>query len=445
MNIKYLTSKILILSLILFIGISCDDKLDEPLEQEFLEEDIDYTNTQEMFDVLKGAYGHFYWWQWESFPLIGVRGDDVNAAGDQFPLTETDEYRYDPNFWIYNSVWLNFYGDIFNFNAAINEITKYQEFTDNPAQADQYIAEIQVMKGYELLQLIRLWGDIFVPETPLATELYELGLSTPDEALQYISNLMDEAVPHLPMVHPNERTDIPGGITRYTALAVKALANLDLKDWQAVADATSEIISSNTFSLEPDYYNLFKTYGKLNNENILEFQYSDYGEGSGEMNYYLHAFFGPQGWSPAVEGVSGGWGFWEPTLKYIKFMIDRGEQLRLETTVLFTNAGIAEIQDDPDYATIPDWISNVTRDGDTINDYARASFASGKHYLPSNEFTPGRTRYGTNKNFIAIRYSEILLAHAEALVMGATSTSISADNAVNRVRQRAGLDRKSVV
>ena len=42
-------------------------------------------------------------------------------------------------------------------------------------------------------------------------------------------------------------------------------------------------------------------------------------------------------------------------------------------------------------------------------------FCSGKHYLPSDQLTPGHTVYGANKNFTCIRYAEILLMHAEAL------------------------------
>ena len=44
--------------------------------------------------------------------------------------------------------------------------------------------------------------------------------------MQHISDQMDEAIPKLPAVHPTERTDIKGRMTRYTALAMKALANL---------------------------------------------------------------------------------------------------------------------------------------------------------------------------------------------------------------------------
>jgi hypothetical protein len=120
-------------------------------------------------------------------------------------------------------------------------------------------------------------------------------------------------------------------------------------------------------------------------------------------------------------------------------MLDRGEQLRLETTVLFTPDGISRIQEDPNYVTLPAWITNTTRDGDTFNNHPRYDFLSGKQYLPSVQLTPGRTTYGENKNFICIRYAQVLLMHAEALVGGATSSAMSADDAVNTVRGRALL------
>jgi hypothetical protein len=305
--------------------------------------------------------------------------------------------------------------------------------------ADQYTAEVKVLRVWWLFQLSRTWGSIFIPVTSDPSDLYVMALSTKDQVMQHISDQMDEAIPLLPAVRPNERTDIPGGVTKYTALAMKALANLELKNYQAVADATGEIIKSGKYSLETDYYNLFKIKGKLNNENIWEMQYWDKGVGSGDNYAYLYAFFGPQGWTPAVTGAGDGWGFWEPSLKYIKFMLDRGEKTRLQTTVIFTNRGIAEIKKDPKYSVLPSWISNTTPSGDVFNDFAREMFVSGKDYLPSDQLTPGRTDYGTNKNFTCIRYAEILLMYAEALTQGASGSAGTADAAVNLVRERAGL------
>ena len=126
-------------------------------------------------------------------------------------------------------------------------------------------------------------------------------------------------------------------------------------------------------------------------------------------------------------------------------MLDRNEQERLSTTVLFTPEGIAEIQADPAYSSLPNWVSNSSADGDVFNDHPRYNFLSGKHYLPSTQLTPGRFSYGENKNFTCIRYAEILLIHAEALVSGASGGVISADEAVNLVRNRSGLGNLSGV
>lgn len=370
---------------------------------------------------------------------------NAGGLGDQQDYANTDNFSYNKDYWMYNSLWQNYYGDIFNAHSAMDQIGKYKEFATNKALADQYIAEVKVMRSFYLFHLARVWGEILIPESFDPSALLVAELKTKDEVMEHIIAQMGEAIPDLPSLHPNERTDIKGGITKYTALAIQALANLELKNYQGVADATSQIITSGEYALEPDYYNLFKIPGKLNRENMLEFQYSDFGSGTGTNKAYLYAFFGPQGWTPKITGAGDGWGFYEPSLKYIKFMLDRGETVRLETSVIFTNRGIAKIKEDPNYATLPAWITNITRSGDRFNDYARAMFASGKHYLPSDQLTPGRTDYGTNKNFTCIRYAEILLMHAEALSRGATSSSLTAVAAVNLVRQRAGLSQLASV
>ena len=420
---------------------ACEDNLNDPAENKSFTEGTDYTITEDMDLPLLGLYAGFNDKGWPNNPLMALRGDDVNAGGlgDQQDFAETDKFNYNKNYWMYNAVWEDEYADIFTSYSAIEQIQLYQEFASNKAVGDQYIAEAKTIRAWLLFNLSRVWGGIFIPENSDPSNLLVANLTSKADVMQFISDQMDEAIPLLPDMRPNERTDIPGGVTKYTALAIKALANLELENYQAVADATSQIISSGGFSLEPDFYELFKIGGKLNNENLLEMQFSDFGLGAGDNKSYLFAFFGPQGWTPSVTGAGDGWGFWEPSMKYIKFMLDRNENVRLETSVLFTDRGIAEIEKDPNYATLPGWISNTTRSGDQINDYARAMFASGKHYLPSNELTPGRTDYGTNKNFTCIRYAEILLMHAEALTQGASSSVMSADDAVNAVRARAGL------
>jgi starch-binding outer membrane protein, SusD/RagB family len=428
--------KVAFCALALLSSTSCNDLLNKEQENKINASIIDYTKTENMVLPVIGIYADFAGSTWEDYLLLAVRGDDVNSGGlgDQPDLAETDKFNYsNKSFWMLNSVWQNYYHRVLTTHSAMEQITKYKEFASNKALADQYIAEAKVIRAFLLFQLSRTWGGVFITKSSNPLDLLNAQLPTKDEVMKHISDQMDEAIPLMPNVRPNERTDIKGGATKYTALAMKALANLELKNYQAVAEATSQIISSSKFILEPDFYELFKIKGKLNNENILEMQYTP-------QNSHFDDCFYPQSWEPKISGAGGGWGFFEPSLKYIKFMLTRGEGVRLETSVLFTPRGIAEIKKDPAFATLPSWISNTTRDGDVIKDFDRAMFSSGKQVLPSDQLDSRFPLYpGANKNFTCIRYAEILLMHAEALSQGATGSGMTALEAVNALRTRAGL------
>ena len=441
-NLKTIINKSVYILFIILSFLACTDKLDQR-EGQLNTSDVDYTITENMIQPLIGAYNAFATRGWEEPLLISVRGDDVNSGGlgDQQPFTDTDNFNYDKDYWMYNSIWNLHYSDIISVNNAADLIQNYKEFApqNEYAKADQYIAETKVLRAWLHFNLSRVWGDIFIINTAIPDEGIEAGIATKAEVMQYISDLMDEVIPDLPDMRPNQRTDVKGGVTKYTALALKAQANLELKNYQGVADAAGAIINSGKFELYSDFYELFKKPGELSNESLLEMQYSDYGSGTGDRFYHLYAPFGPSSWNPARANAAGGWGFYEPSLKFIKFMLDRDETVRLQTSVCFTNRGIDAIKSDPNYATLPSWITNTTPDGDVFNDYARAMFASGKHYLPSVQLTDGRNDYGGGKNMICIRYAEILLMYAEALTHGATGNGLSADQAVNQIRSRAGL------
>ncbi len=421
--------------------ISCSDKLDTQ-EGQLNTGDLDYTNTEDMIEPLIGAYYELYTRGWEEPLLLSVRGDDVNAGGlgDQQPYADTDQYQYSKDYWMYNSLWNVHYNDIINMNTAIQQIEKFEEYANeqDTKRAEQYISEIMVLRAWFHLNLARTWEDIFIITTNQPLEEIGDGPSSKEEVMQWISDQMDMAIPNLPDQRPNQRTDIPGGVTKYTAYAIKALANQELENYQAVADATGAIINSGLFELYPDFYQLFKKPGELSNESLLELQYSDYGNETGDAFYHLYAPFGPQGWDPARENAEGGWGFFEPSMKYIEFMLDRNETTRLETSVLFTPRGITALEEDG-YTDLPSFVSSTTRSGDELNDFAREMYVSGKQYLPSTQLTENRNSYGAGKNYIVIRYAEILLMYAEALTQGASGNGMTADQAVNLVRARAGL------
>lgn len=440
---KNIKSKILfpISLLALFVLAGCNKYLDREAENRTFAAAIDYTKTQDMIQPLIGAYAAFRDRGWEQFPLVGVRGDDINAGGlgDQPGFMDTDNYKYDKTNWQYNSVWQTMYRDILKGWASKAQIDLYAEKATGSTPAEQYKAEIDVLNCFLLLQISRMWGNVLIPLSANPSDLLAAPVSSKADVMTYISQTMAAAAQLLPDSRPNQRTDVPGGVTKYTALAIKAIADLDNENYQGVAEATGAIINSGRFQLFPDFYQLFKKPGKLSNESLLELQYSDFGSGTGTQDVYTTAFFGPQSWKPKVGQINGGWAFWEPSFKYIKFMLERGEKTRVLGTVLFSPRGIDSLQGYVGNTPLPDWITNVTPSGDIINDYTRAVFASGKFYLPSEQITPGRTGWANGINIQCIRYAEVLLMYAEALTRGASASAISADDAVNLVRARAGL------
>ena len=333
-NILKYYAPILMGGLVMISIFGCTNKLDEPFEDEAFTSDVDYAIGEDMILPLLGAYHGLYTRGWEELLTLGIRGDDVNAAGDQVPMHEQDEFKYLASHWNINAVWQGHYNDIVNIFTAIDEIEKYRPAANNDALAGQYLAECRVMRAYLYLNLGRTFGGCIVIDQ--LDNIQNTPVSNKAEVMQYIVNEMEEAIPNLPTVNPNKRNDIRGGITSYTAYALKALAYQELENYQGVADATSQIISSGEYELASDFYHLFKKVGKLDDEIILEFQFSDFNQGEGDRFAHLFAPFGIGGWTPVVTGAGAGWGFYEPTMKYIFFMLDRGKTVRLETSVVFT-------------------------------------------------------------------------------------------------------------
>jgi hypothetical protein len=184
---------------------SCTDKLYEPFEDEAFTSDVDYTIGQNMKLPLLGAYQGLYTRGWDEPVTLGIRGDDVNAAGDQVPMQEQDQFIYLPSQWNLNAVWQNHYNDIVITFSAMEEIEKYRAAAKNDALANQYIAECRVIRAYLYLNIARTFGGCIIIDE--LDNIQNLPVSNKTGVMQYIVDEMNEAIPDLPAVNPNKRTD----------------------------------------------------------------------------------------------------------------------------------------------------------------------------------------------------------------------------------------------
>jgi hypothetical protein len=398
--------------------------LDKDPENVYNQDDVDYTNTAAMFGPVAGIYSKAVtengFSRWAMLGLIAIRSDDTDkgsSATDQADFNYAKNFQYAElrEYWALNASWEGLYNLVLTSNANLAILKKYTPYLtkeEDKVLNLQYQAEVRFMRANAYFYLTRMWGDV-----TLITNNDQLSknptLDKRQQVYDFINTELDTCAMHLPALRPNEMPN-KGQVTKYTALALKAKANADINNWDAVLDATNQIVESGKFELYPDFYQSFKKPGRLSNESLFELQYSDLKDPVYRSDNWF-AFQGPnnlKGKNNATMG--GGWGFMTPSQKIVDLFVARGETVRYTTTFLFSNS--------------------ITASGDTIGNNT-AKVYNGKLYLPSDQLTPTRTDYGSGNNIRMIRYADILLLNAEAKVRKGQN----GDAPFNLVRKRAQM------
>lgn len=412
---------IALVSLTLFMS-GCSDFLDKLPENTVAQEEVDYTNLNNMYMPVSGVYAvaAFKFSFWGAYGLIAIRGDDVNkgsAPNDQIEFNYAKQFQYDriSGFWALNATWEGLYNVVTTANAALESLDRYKENITSSSDMEkynQYTAEVRFLRAMAFYRITQYWGA-----APILTDNQALTIekNSIEEVRQFIQNEMDYCIAHLPNLRPNEVSNKPGAVTKYSALMLKAKVALLDGDYTTVLNATQEIINSKKFSLYPDFYQLFKIPGKLSNESLYELQFTDFGAGSGDA-VTSDAWFAFQGPRNGISPIQG-WGFMVPTQEIRSFMTERNDSVRAKTTFLYAG--------------------RRTPSGDTIppGNPGEPDCYNGKAYTPANQMTPGRNEYGMNNNIRVFRYADVLLMNAEAKVRAQQN----GDEPFNLVRARAKL------
>jgi hypothetical protein len=426
----------------------CSKFLDHPVENQAAETTINYTDLTLMYQPVSGAYhavtvgGYITW-----IPtfMLASQSDDID------PLTGYSEVNNlihngvsgssIQSFWAINQVWVNDYSAIITCNSALAELAKFGKNipasdATNQQLLLQYQAETRFLVALGHYYLCRSYGDVPIlgPESINANFLDTVHKSKLLDVQQYIINEMNWCIPNLEDAAPNQATHV-GGVTKYTALMLKAKTAMDIAGgdsgspyWDTVLNCTNQIINSGKFSLFPDYYELWKIPGKLCNESILEFQYSDFGSTTGNVvtsggqgwdNFFL--FQAPANTYGGLTNQGSGW--IAPSDEGYNFLTARNDSVRRKT--VFERCGI---NGDPNtYA--------VTPDGDTVSgNVALTKYFNGKAYTPTSESNGTTGYYGSNNNVRVWRYAETLLMNAEALIRKGQNGDVPLNLVRNRVK-----------
>ncbi len=401
---------ILVVSLILSLT-ACKDYLDFEPEGQLPAKGF-FEKPEDAIKGVNSIYAHLRAWEMVSFAYIimqEIPSDNAikgSETGDASFINDYDQFTYTPNQFVLNDYWRGRYRGINLANQCITNIPKIQM---DEAMKARLLGEAKFLRALIYFDLVRAFGDIPMPlSVPVGPEIY---VRTPKtEVYKQIEKDLLDAAAVLPTTYGAADK---GRATSGSAKGLLAKVYLYLQDYNKANEMATDVINSGVYSLEPDFYKVFRVETENGPESVFEIQCNEV-EGQWDLSFCQHS---------EVQSVRGqwGWGFNIPTDNLIAAFDNAGDEIRKRVTVLFRG--------------------DTTPDGDVIQGVAALEGVegtpryNGKAYYPSwrQVFGP----YGAGQNVRVLRYAEILLIAAEARVrLGDVS---GAAQALNLVRQRVGL------
>lgn len=347
----------------------------------------------------------------EMCPLY-YRGDDVNllpGASAWAYLAEMGEFTYRNTSSILANFWWKKYRALNLANWVLGNIDNVPE-ADIDASMQKYIkGEAYFLRGALHMQLLENFQKIVLKQEAANKDNLNQGLSERADAWKLITEDFQTASTLLPEKWEDSNL---GRATKNSAYGFLGKAFLFQKEYFLAHEAFIKIKGAN---LVTDYESLFNGTNENSVESIFEIQFSAI-EAGGLSKYHSGSC------TMATEDF-GGWNMFNPTQKLMNSFeeeqtTDGKFDKRLYASIAF---------DDPD-ATFLGKNARSYFSNDTV---PKPCF---KKYIESMDAI---TTEVSGTNFFWMRYADVLLMDAEALVEQGNTTD--ALPLINKIRSRAGL------
>lgn len=346
-----------------------------------------------------------------------------------------------PNTYV-EEAWITNYNGIFKANTVLDQLQTNGANAGSAALVTRLRAEAQFLRAFFYFDLVRYFGKVPVIDRPVsAAEAATIGRSSVADVYKLIISDLQFAVANLPAAYGGtypaySATDV-GRATKWAAEALLALVymtrsgptygiegpGLGLNEWSLALPLIQDVLTNSGYGFNTtSYANIFSYANQSptpagNKEAIFDVMYM-----TGQSNPVL--------------GATYVWGLTPNT--YFN-------SLPGYTTGLAN--GSLEI------IPVSNNLANAYENGDVRKSVTL--YTAGYTYLGSTETRPfykkwlditkipTTSRFDWAENFIAIRYTDVLMWKAECILHGATGTQGDVDAIVNQVRARAGLAAKT--
>lgn len=417
--------------IILFFASACRKQLDQiPLSSATTE--TFYHSASDFLQATNSAYQGLHNYPVRLANLSEIRSDNIYgvsvAVRDWDPINDFSP-GIASNAYV-EEAWSADFNAIFKANTLLDQLTKNGSYIGSTALATRYQAEGRFLRAFYYFDLIRYFGKLPIIDHPLTpTEATSIGRSSVADVYKFIIDDLQFAIANLPPSYSG--VDV-GRATKYAAEAELALVymtrsgptygiegpGLGLNEWSLALPLLNDIITSGQFVFNNSYANIFSYANQApananggNKEAIFDVMYAS--GISAKSDLYGASF----PWALAPNG-------------YFSSLGDRNLTGTLEIIPVSNN-----LVADYDPADVRKAFTIFTQ-GYTFNNSTelRPFF---KKWLDITKI-PTASRFDWGINYIAIRYTDVLMEKAECILHGAGSPA-DADAIVNQVRARAGL------
>ncbi len=426
-NNKYIL--FLSMSFIALLFSACQDEfLDRPPEDGITLDNF-YSSEEEITASLNSLYGTTWFnfntkafWSITELASGNARtfsGDVINfgnfsVSGDNTVLTDG---------------WESLWGVIAQSNALINYLPERVGANVSDEVVRNAIGEARFMRATAYFYLVRIWGPVPIVENSL-DYVYSPKIPTNrvEDIYTFIERDLQYGIDNLYQKDRGGNYSNNGHVSSGSAKAMKAKVHLYQEGYAEARELAAEVINSGEFKLfgidipENSYADLFLTENNNNEESIVAMQWTAASYGTGNA---MQASFAV---SSAITGTGDGYGVLGPTID-LQEAFETGDERR-KATIMLAGDYYPEITAANGGYTVPDDIN------------AQNTKAGIKKYVvgtPQDNGGAGLAQAAANNTYI-MRYADVLLIHAEAILAGGASTTDgNALNSFNTIRQRAGL------
>ena len=463
-NFVYILMTALLISLA-----GCDSFLDEQVPQGTLS-DEQVSDPEYVDNLVISAYAcwitaedinsSFSMWNFDVRSDDAYKGGNGTEDGDVFHALEISQGILTTN-WNISDMWARLYNCISRANTALALLDDMDETTY--PEKTQRIAEMRFLRAHGHFLLKQLYKNIvFADDETLSTEDYNYLSNTTytnDEGWQRIADEFEFAYDNLPDVQ-----DDLGRPTRAAAAAYLAktylykayhqdnsanheVTSIDTDDLEKVVEYTeSSIMDAGGYGLESDFHNNFRPEEEYENgvESLWAMQYSmNDGTTNGNCNWSFGLIV------PNISGVTdGGCDFYKPSQNLVNAFRTDDDGLPLFDTFNDNDYDATSEGADPRlFLTVGmpgfPYMFNTNYMMDYSSDWSRSNGLYGyyvtlKHNVdPDSGYLIKGSYWGSPMNHIVLRYSDVMLMRAEALIQLNDGRIDEAVSLINEIRTRA--------